>query len=649
MTAGATCLNKRRAQWLAVWALTFALILIARWSILSSPPYVEQAYGLWTEAAYLAQHDFDYRALANDLHGDKGGPRAYLTTILPGVVGILQQYAASTTAAIVLYRLFVFGCAAVVLTAVWIMARDQLSPWLATLICLATALTPLFSVQIDMIGLDMPALACVAIGVLLATRERYGAAAVCTVAAFFLKNSAFLLSLAVGWYLLLLLVWGLVLPADRRRRVARAAAIHLALAACLMSVVVLGGNASTRMHWPREGDLRLWLCSAPDWLALLVFAVAATLLALANDYSAAVGAAANFSQRLKLVFQRWSEKAPVLGLGWLMIAINTALVLPVFFECRYLTITVPLLFLVAATSLQQAGYRRLWVVPVIAIAWGIANYDGRLLPRLNVQSARGVGVLERSREYLVDHQSNMAAARAIERTAPHMAILSAEQFNHYLVLPELGLVSRSLLAGSSDFHFAADDANLERIVLDQPSELLVVRVHSQLGERRFPAFNLDLPTASDTVVYDDALRPPVVVFIRRFPATGASAERTTAYLNLLFADADWIDPLARLAVLGWRDAARACVSDKLGHVATNEEVAEAMIESLNRLWNDVHMCGAARHRAAPGLIQTVEARLAELKDPARGLARMDYLSVAEKGLPPETPQRVLYIAREDRQ
>ena len=69
-------------------------ITVARWEIIDSPPYYDFAIGIWPEAQFLADTNFDYHRLRyeeNHALDVQGGPRSYITSVIPRLLSLLLQ------------------------------------------------------------------------------------------------------------------------------------------------------------------------------------------------------------------------------------------------------------------------------------------------------------------------------------------------------------------------------------------------------------------------------------------------------------------------------------------------------------------------------------------------------------------------------
>ena len=84
------------------------------------------------------------------------------------------------------------------------------------------------------------------------------------------------------------------------------------------------------------------------------------------------------------------------------------------------------------------------VLAVLAIGWGCANQYGRFYPRLVEWRQRSGESLERSREYLLDLEANMAICAALARDCYDTPIVCKWPFVQMLTVPEFGYVDKPL-------------------------------------------------------------------------------------------------------------------------------------------------------------------------------------------------------------
>lgn len=165
---------------------------------LDAPPTPDQIVGIWLEGNYLAANDFDYRRLFFDeLPASQGGPRTYMFSVLPTVVAVFVKMTPDPSSAILAYHFFCIACAALALTLLFELTDPFAGPVAATLLLIAVATTPLFSVQTALAGMEMPLTACTMLVAYSLSKNHYGVATVAAVAAFFVKSNALVLLVVV--------------------------------------------------------------------------------------------------------------------------------------------------------------------------------------------------------------------------------------------------------------------------------------------------------------------------------------------------------------------------------------------------------------------------------------------------------------------
>lgn len=635
-----------------VFIAIFVVLLMTRIDILTLPPYIEQATPLWTEANFLVDTKFDFqRLLLQELNIDEGGPRSYVYSALPSLIAALMLVLETPTSTFLAYHVFVIGCAALILMNIVRLTWNHVG-WIAAFaIAAAVATLPWFSAQVDLMGMDLPMGAAASFVALAVHRHRFMAAAFTSLVAFTMKVSAFLLSFTtVAYIALLLLVRWLNLSARRRRFLFFAGLVNAALLSLQMGLLFHGDNARTRSHMPRLIDGLLWISSCPE-LILIMLACAAGSMAqfvrrLRRDGE---GLPSGFSPRVwKRALSETMEHEPLMVYGWIIVSLTVLAILPIYFESRYLIVVLPFLAAIAAVVLSFAfAPRTRLIILAGVILLNLANRNGILLLPLPDGLARGWGVLERSHEYLRDHESAIAVCKILEERAPESALMVCEQFTHYVTLPRLGFVSKSLIDGPPEYRFLARDENVLRLFEDQPSDIVAVATFSQLGAFFFPAYSIPKPGHSDKVLFMDDLRPPLYVYHRHFQSPEGSLARWNEYLDFLFSDADDVDGATRFVVLGYGEMARRFVELETGRSWSPEELRVELLRRLEesnleaRPVADV-VLGAHYHDA---LLKLAARRRAELSRPGMNPADIVPATRPERGSADETPQRLLYVPR----
>ena len=637
------------------WCLFAVCLLIPRLALLRSPPYVEQAFALWTEAAYLVETDFDYRRLRErERTTDEGGWRAYMYNApATGIAALLCWFSPSD--AFLAYRLFTIASAATILWAVFRVLQRRTDVATATLTCLALATVPLFSVQVEMLGVDLPMVAVASLCMLAVDRGRYVQAALLTLLAFAMKNSAFLISAALCGYLALSLLLG------RTRAKSTMAALRFGMCVsgllCVLELALLfaGDNARTRMHFPRSSDLYLWRASAPDVMLTMLFAGVVTVA----FYKLVVGQIRQSEPALRVwhaLGRGWTlvdETYGPLWFAWILSLLSMVLVLPVFFESRYLCLPVVCLYLamgllcsyravgISGASSHFVLYRRAVVYCALSLLVCInaANQFGYFFPQLPLQMARGWGTLERSLEYRADHESNIRATRVLAGAAQRNPILVTDWFVHFVTVPQLGYVEHSLAPPDWENRFDAYDANLRAWLLDDSPAATLVHVYPQRS-LTFPALCIAEPGSGDELLYDDELRPSITIFRRTWSGSSNTSQGLRERLDAITADAVQLDPAARLLALGWADLACRWLAADTGR--PNDDSLRG--ELLNRVRASRRQVPASFEGMA---LARLDHRLAAcerfLRDDKCPLSEFPPLSLADRGLSVELPQRVLYL------
>ena len=209
------------ARWLAAWFVLTAALAAWRHETLHWPPYWDCTIGLWTEANFLAETDFDYHRLRYEEKSVwQGGAKSYVISVLPSLIALGMRSIESTEALLIVAHLISLACAAAILLLVYGLARGVVPRWPAVLVAAAVLTTPLFRVQVDMVGMELPmtALALAAAGCLV--RQRFFVAAALAMAAFAMKPTGGLLTLAGIVYAAL---WWMSIPGRTRLRQTAAA------------------------------------------------------------------------------------------------------------------------------------------------------------------------------------------------------------------------------------------------------------------------------------------------------------------------------------------------------------------------------------------------------------------------------------------
>jgi hypothetical protein len=504
---------------LLIFATALAAIFAARHDVLFSPPWQDQAAGLWAEADFLAQSHFDYYALRyreNHYLDLPSGPRSYMISILPTGLALLMVTMPSVKWVILIVRVGSFFCGAAILALVYYLLRKQTSRLPAALMVLALGTTPLYLTQVEIMGMDVPLGVLILIFVILIGRGNYVLAAVASALAFSIKATGQVATLAGIGFLLLVLV---ARPQARRQAVTGLVAHLFVLAGEIVLIAWGDTTVSIRLSAPWPASLRMpygmWLTS-PDVLVLLLLATAVSASSLIQQLTREGPRLRNVWHRLKNMPLQCSP-APIswMLLGVLLLSAWFYIYIPRYFFCG-----LPLLYLaIPATSFQRRGFVLCVMFGSLALAvFNVVNHEGRFFP--DIESAAAVDLAniasltdrscmfrERSREYLADHRANIATIDHIKRCYGNREILVEPPYLFLLTKPRLGYVDKPL---------AARDAS----VLSSAMSRFCDGVQSSGGDlERLPLLvwygesRLTLPPPEPTdVLYNDGQRTPLVIY-----------------------------------------------------------------------------------------------------------------------------------------
>jgi len=493
-----------------------------------------------------------------------------MSSVVPTIIAALARLTGSTEGAIVGYRLFNLFCAAIGATIFLRLVAANTNLALAWGVTLGLLTLPLYSVQIDMLGMDIPLAMAALICAAFARQRRFAAAAVASWLAYAFKPSGFLIpATLITW---LCLVLGLRVVARHWAGAKKEVFGLIAAVASLalqVQVFFWAGNARGRIQ--PFAELNLWIMSCPDLLALsAVCLIGGAVIAWRSFRAAPTG------ERIFVKLCRLAVADPLTGFAvWLVIGTFAAGTLT-WYESRHLAIAVPFVWLLFSQVLAALIPARGMQVAICAllVLVNLVNRSGALYPRLPTELARGWGVPERSHEYQADHQGNLDTAAFVERNFTGQAIICTDQYTHLLTLPGLGYVRQSLTGAPCDYQFIASDENLLRLLRDLPEQVVVVQALGLFTEMPFPAYSIPEPRADDQVVHDDGLRPPVRVYVHHFASQPDRAAAMRARLDFLFSNATDIDPAVRLGVLAQRELAVSYLEAELGH-KLDEQAAKA--------------------------------------------------------------------------
>jgi len=516
-----------RWRWVAATFSLFLALVVVRWEIVASPPYYDFALGVFTEANFLVDSGFDYLRLANsEPTGNDGGPRVYLISALPTILACMMKLAPSTRMVLVVCHLFSFACASVLIVTLYALLRSLAGTAAALTAVAIMATSPLFSTQVDMLGIDLPMTTAAVVMIYLASRRRLLLASLAATAAFACKPSGLIVTAALLGYdfcLLGALAWRSGLR-DRTLLTTVAAIVWTIALLFAQLLIYRWSNLGDRLEdlARASGYLGAVLSLCPDQCVVMVLATVGTLVAVARGlmcrWRPDVGSARPEDPQA-------IARALLLVAAWLVVAATmTSIVVYVrVYSVRYLLLALPFLYaILAVTVLRHLNSRALSVVAALAVALNLANWNGYFFPTVNV-FRRHCSALERSHEYLADHRSNIAAMRELESKYADDAIVAGFPFPYFLSYPRLGYVSRPLHGYSINPFAGAAFPQVARLFDNPPARLTLIRVDNP--NYVSGAVELPPPAVGDEILYDDRQAAPLVVYRRQLPAASDDSSR----------------------------------------------------------------------------------------------------------------------------
>ncbi|MBX7166930.1 MAG: hypothetical protein K1X74_11420 [Pirellulales bacterium] len=448
-----------RRRFIATTLLCFVAWCVARSEVILLPPTLDQARGVWFEGVYLAHTNFDYHRLLTEEPGpDTEAAKNYIVSIVPTLIAIVLKASHSVRFTIATFHLLNFLLAAAIVACVYCQLQPHLGSLAAGFTAAALATNPVFCVQSELIGMDLPVAACGVAAAALLARERYVATALVATLAFGIKSIGAIVSFAAICQVFVLLLGPRYLPRifpapsdpqDVRRRKRGLVVLGLALMGQLLASA-LGGSFSVldlpsfamqpAAYWEAHRffrfDATTYLC--PDLLVVFAVAALAGLMGVTAQCrtTAAPGPRPPHAVRNVVLF------------AWLVVLLVGMLTAWAAFYVRYWTLGIPFLFLVAAFGLfgllgRQRGRAIVAGAFAVMCAFNVLNWNGGLLPtlepRVGARYAYWPAVLERSHEYLINHRRILAAYQGLAQHRDRY-IVSNYPFGLFLALPDFGYV-----------------------------------------------------------------------------------------------------------------------------------------------------------------------------------------------------------------
>jgi len=560
---------------IAVAGITLGLV-VWRWDIIASPPYWDAAMGLFVEANFLAETQFDYdRLWHREPRFTYGGAAVYISSILPTFVAALMTLGDSPLFTIVVYRLFNFVCVGIILWFVFLLSRRYAGTGGALLTALVVLTAPPFAAQVDMLGMDIPMTAVAMLCAYFVSSQRYVAAALTSCVAVLFKVTAGVLAPATIALLVGQLLARIHAPAPMRRRLWLALGANVIALGLQLSLTSWVGSLEKSREDPYHMDavaglsifaeLRV-LCPDLVLLFALTFLLTLAVIFLRARHRWRHWLPRGIISRTEQALLALATLNPLWIWSWLVAVEMCGLLILVYTIPRYLILPLPMVAIVAGSLVfhRRAGRPVATILATLLICFNLANAYGRFYPAIDigglaVQDIRNGAQLERSREYLIDHRANIAAVRFLDEHARTATILAGNPFVHFLGLPRLGYVEQPLHGFALNTFTAPSFPSISEIRrLPAPDPVCIHVDNRFVNVTRAKA---PVPGDQDEILHQDDSPSPLTVFrpdpqpkltprqqqarlvVRLWPVDTLLAEATTA---LASGNAD-----AALETLNW--------------------------------------------------------------------------------------------------
>lgn len=593
-----------RMRPVAVGLALFAGLLCWKWSCLRNPPYNEYAEAFWTEAAYLAQTNFDYAALWHQPQIAEGGVRAYVVSALTALLALLIQYAPAPSSLVVVH-LAELACAAAVMAWTLSVVQREFGTPRALLVCAAVFTMPYFSVHLEMLGMELPLTVGIVAALTAYGTSRPVTTASLAAAAFFLKPTTLPLSTALACCLAGEVVFSSSRYKAAPRRVWLALAIvAISLAAQTVLLRRLAADAQTVHESFLTGvilSLILGTLCLP-YLGPVLLSIA--VQGLRNLRSAGHEPASRDSVELPMppqqrLFDRCRtllDQRPGLALAVTYLAFALASMALVMPAPRYFVALTPALAVVLAEAAwrQNQASRVSAALLCLLLAHNLLNHAGRWLisPPANTDlNERNLAFPERSLQYRRDLASAVRGLRLAGELSPSEPVLAGKLATQMMASPALGYVTQPPRGYTVLDHFSLGALRpAVELLADRPATLVVIGCHT--SECRLP-----LPRPEDEILYDDGLDPPLVIYRRTFGQGADRAVYEVFYRELVEANPRPAIPYSVAAAGGNNGRSQTELRRRMARL----DVAPELLQWLGQLFDELGspaVAEAARHTAA---------------------------------------------------
>jgi len=445
-----TAQGHHRALCPAVILGVFILHVVMRFDVLILPPYWDSLHGVFVEAIWLKDNNFDYWRLIHDEPSfTYGGAAVYVWSIIPTIYALLYVLLPSPHAVFLVLHLASYLLVGSIAWLVYSIATKHLTlrPSTAALISAAVVLQPTFTGQADALSMEIPVAAACLMLAREFLRQRYWHCCAWSFAALLIKDAAILICLVN----LLLAVTGMLTGAGEknvRRRMLIATGLPVLFRfLCVHYMSSQPLRIGTPMGFDTAQDLlMIWISNPELYIAGAVcgFGVLALIRRSVDrdaDWRTWIASGLTNSSIAPLVY--------LIGIWTTFVVFDfvTAVEL-IRYAVWYLAfVTLAFFGWLHVAGIQAKTTDRAIVVYLI---FCIINIQGIARPELTGKHARTGSVLERSREYVTELRSNVRTAAFLEQHAKGRPVIVSTPLDRALAMPELGYVSRRLFVFSEN-------------------------------------------------------------------------------------------------------------------------------------------------------------------------------------------------------
>ena len=137
------------------YAFTFLYLVLTKFEILLTPPYGDTLVGSWAEGYWLAQNNFNYAQLLQELEFNKGGPKVYVFSLYPGFIALLMKLIKHTGSFLFINHWIVFLLATSVVSQFRSILERQFSKVTSSLLAICLLSLPLFQSHCELLNMEI--------------------------------------------------------------------------------------------------------------------------------------------------------------------------------------------------------------------------------------------------------------------------------------------------------------------------------------------------------------------------------------------------------------------------------------------------------------------------------------------------------------